>query len=223
MLLNYKKKLVTADSLDIAVSMGMDSVAISYFLSNGRRDLRLHYVNHGTEYAKSAESKFYDYVKWLSDKSKIKITGLVHNEPPSEKLNKEAEFRDFRYGYFDSFFKNKKGINELVVCHHLDDAIESYLMNAFTSATYDRKLPETTQRENYNIIRPFLLTPKENIIKYSSKEFNNLTEWIVEDPSNQDTSIRRNWIRLVIAPQIKEQYAGLPKVVKKLYNEKEGS
>jgi tRNA(Ile)-lysidine synthase len=219
---NYKRSLVKTGTLDVAVSMGSDSVAISNFLSKGSRNLRLHYVNHGTAYAKSVETKFAEYLEFLKKKSKVSITGFIWGDSEKESMSKEAEFREFRYGIFDAFFKTlihpHGDTNQLVVCHHLDDAVESYLMNAFTSASYDRRMPEVTQRPNYEVIRPFLLTPKQVINNSIVTE--DLSQFVVEDPSNKDTSINRNFVRLELIPKIKERYTGIETVVKKHYNER---
>jgi tRNA(Ile)-lysidine synthase len=229
----YKSSLIKAETLDVAVSMGMDSFVMMNFLANGSRNLRLHYVNHGTEYASKAEKNFRDYVSFLKFKGEkygrppIKIEGFVWGDPTKNSMSKEAEFRDFRYGLFDYFFSDKKDTtNQLIVCHHLDDAVESYLMNAFTSASYDRKLPETTDRGTYEVIRPFLMTPKTSILSYyEEKIYAEDKKYLTVDPSNDDTSFKRNFVRLELLPKIKEQYPGIDKVVRKLYinNEKSSS
>lgn len=224
----YKSSLIKAETLDVAVSMGMDSLVMSHFLTQGSRNLRLHYVNHGTEYADKAEENFKQYVaaiEYINSKYKrtpIKIEKYIWGDPTGNPMSKEAEFRDFRYGLFDYFFSTKKDtVNQLVVCHHLEDAVESYLMNAFTSASYDRKLPEVTNRGDYEVIRPFLMTPKSAVKAYYKNIPCGVSGYLTVDPSNSDVKYKRNFVRENLIPKIKEVYPGLEKVVRKLYIENE--
>lgn len=216
-MITFNKSLITSEVVDVALSMGEDSVAVSHFLTNWKKPIRLHYVNHGTEYSKIAESRFYEFCEFLKSKSKVNILEYVWcNSEIGGKLKSEAEFRNFRYDCFDSFFRELPTCdNKLVVCHHLMDAVESYLMNTMTSATYDRTLPVATSRNNYVVVRPFLLTPKPSISKYIDSK--NLREWVVEDPSNSSHDYKRNWVRAELIPLIKTKYPGIEKVVRKIY------
>ena len=104
------------------------------------------------------------------------------------------------------------------MCHHLDDAVESYLMNTFTGKVTGRHpLPISTTRTNYKVLRPFIRTKKKNIIKYA--QHYDLMKWVKEDKSNEDLTIRRNWIRLKLRPEIESEYGSLNKVVAKKYNQ----
>lgn len=220
-MIKFDKSMISpqCERLDVAVSMGSDSVALSYFLSKGRIPIRLHYVNHGTPYADKAQEAFNKYSEFLANNSpSMHVTSVVSYKPSEELPFKEADFRDFRYGYFDAFFNQphiKNKTNQLVVCHHLADAVESYLMSTLTTHENKRILPLETDRGNYKVIRPFILTKKKQIEDFIIR--NDLLKWIVVDPSNLDTSIRRNWIRHVLIPLIKTNYPGIEKVVSKIY------
>lgn len=216
MIIFNKKYFKGVKSINVACSMGSDSVAISYFLANGHRPLTLHYVNHGTPYAPTAEKKFVEYSEFLNKNCKSPVDYVIHKD---ENLNSEsfgeAEFRDFRYSKFDNYFIGKSSDKErLVVCHHLEDAIENFIMSTMTTGTVKRKLNESTERSGYLIVRP-ILTKKESIWRFIKKH--NLKDWIVEDPSNSDVKFKRNWIRHELIPKIKEGYPGIETVVKKMY------
>jgi len=60
-----------------------------------------------------------------------------------------------------------------------------------------------------NVIRPFLLTKKEKLIKWCEKKE---VPWI-EDKSNKNNAFARNRIRNVILPEIKKINPGIQKVV----------
>lgn len=211
-----KEFLEGIDEVNVAVSMGEDSLAISHFFSNGKRPVTLHYVNHGTPYAQLAEDKFLKYVEFLKNESSVEIKGIVHKDEDMDSSDfGEAEFREFRYGKFDSYFKGKDWEKErLVVCHHVEDAIENFIMSVLTTGTTKRLMREAVRREGYCVIRP-ILTSKEYIKNYIKSK--GIEKWVVEDPSNQDVKFKRNWVRKELLPKIREGYPGIEKVVKKLY------
>lgn len=78
--------------------------------------------------------------------------------------------------------------NPVLTAHHMDDSVESYLMRGKPIAPRNR-----------NIVRPFIFTTREDIVNYA---INNI-EW-VDDPSNMDTSYRRNKIRHELLPLMRK-------------------
>lgn len=212
-----RKLFADAKTLNVACSMGEDSVAISHYLANGKRPLILHYVNHGTEYALSAQSKFQEYLEFLRGTARVKVEGVIHRDPSLDSSDfGEAEFREYRYSKFDDYFKNKKDTHQyLIVCHHLGDAVENFIMSMFTAGSTKRQLKEvTTRNAGYTVIRP-ILTTKQDIKDYIKRH--DLEKWVVTDPSNTDNKFKRNWVRNELIPKIKEGYPGIETVVKKLY------
>jgi len=126
------------------------------------------------------------------------ITGSIENSLRINRLN---------------FFKTLNA--NIICCHHINDAVESYVMNMLRGCPEYMPIPVITQLDLYAIIRPFIRTTKADLVKYA--ENNNLQEYIVEDETNVDTSYRRNWIRHDIVPQFSQ--FGLAKIVrKKFYN-----
>lgn len=220
-MMKLNKKLIKTnktDTLFCAVSMGEDSVAMSHYLSQGYRRICLIHINHGTEYADKAQKQFEHYVPWLNSirKSKYPITGIVKNNASYTKGMSESDLRDIRYNLITEAV-NENGlsdINEVVVCHHLGDCVESYLMNCFNGVPEYAPIPIITDRGQCRVIRPFITTPKRDIVNYIQS--NNLSKWVVQDPSNSDTKYsRRNWVRHVIIPEIKKNYVGVETIVRK--------
>jgi tRNA(Ile)-lysidine synthase len=210
-----------SNPVGVGVSMGLDSVVLSHFLFMGGRDLIFIHVNHQTPYSQLADEGFHHYTNFLfKEKEKYPQTKHVNSICLKDKMDttnfKEAGFRDYRYNLFDTFFNtmgDHGSNNQLVICHHLSDAVESYLLNCLSSP--NRKLlPAVTQRKNYKVIRPFLKTRKKAIQEYAEKH--DLLKWVVEDPSNTDTKFRRNWVRHSLIPFIDPQYPGLETLVLKM-------
>jgi tRNA(Ile)-lysidine synthetase-like protein len=154
--------------LYLACSGGVDSVAALHFLISGRRDVSLIHINHGTPMANT-----YEYsVRMLSRIYDIKL------DVYPIKGKTEKDWRDERYKIFESY------TDPVITCHHYDDNLETMIM---------RKRPIPHRRGN--ILRPFLLARKQELIDYAIRH--NLT-W-VEDPTNYDPDYcERNRIREAI-------------------------
>ena len=215
-MINFNKEIMPSvnNSFAIGVSMGEDSVALSHFLAKGGRRMYMMNVNHHTEYGDKASEHFLKYTEFLRETTRSYALGLVLHDQFDNRSPREADFRDYRYGLFDKWLP-LLGINHLVVCHHSGDVVESYIMNTFNGVPEYAPIPSKTNRGDYNVIRPFLNTSKKEITNYIKTH--NLQKWVLEDPSNKDLTIRRNWVRLKLLPEIKTRYPGIEKVAKKAY------
>lgn len=212
-MIQFNNKLVKSDSVSVAVSMGLDSIAGSHFLSNSR-SIQLIHVNHGTPMADLYEDGFVRYVEWLSASSRYSVTSSIGRGTP--KSFSESDLRDVRYSAFTEAM-TKIGNGCLVTCHHLNDCVESYLMNAFNGTPERVPIPSTTLwkegESTFTVVRPFLRTSKDDFRQYA--ESKNIMNFVVEDDTNCDTSYKRNWLRNELIPMIESRYPGLKTVVRK--------
>lgn len=222
-MIKFNKKLIKtpkSETLYVAVSMGEDSVALSLFLARGYRKLCFLHVDHNTEYSSAAAKMFNQFVFELNAERQI-----VHSDNPKPKIEhkilkneldgrdmSEKELRDVRYDLISSAVPSGA---EVIVCHHLQDCVESYLMNCFNGKEEFTPIPARTNRSKYTVVRPFMLTTKESILKFLQSEDILDTGFVVQDPSNEDNNIRRNWVRHVAIPVIKERYVGIDTIVRK--------
>lgn len=99
--------------------------------------------------------------------------------------------------------------------HHLGDAVENYLMNCFHGTPEYLPISWKTEFSNYIINHPFLHTTKQDFIDYA--EENDLMKYVVEDPTNKETTQKRNWIRNEIVPQLEERQMGIETIVRKKF------
>jgi tRNA(Ile)-lysidine synthase len=113
----------------------------------------------------------------------------------------EEFWRDERYDFFDSVRSSF-----IITCHHLDDAVETWLMSSFHGQ--GKLIP---YKRGENIYRPFLMTEKRSIKLYAE---NKNLEWL-EDPSNQHTSFMRNHVRHNIIPHVLKVNPGIRKTIRK--------
>ena len=186
--------------LCVAVSGGADSMAALDFLSKNRNISVLHF-NHKTKFADKAEALVVNYCKNMGFEYTV---GTLSEEMPKG-CSKEDFWRQQRYKFFNENNKNLP----VVTCHHLDDAVETWI---FTSLHGEGRLIPYS-RDIF--IRPFLLTRKLRMEDWCAKR----SVPFIEDPSNYDTRYMRNYIRHTLMPSALNVNPGLHKVVsKKLKN-----
>lgn len=180
--------------LTVAFSGGVDSVAAVDFLRRNH-DVECAFFHHHTKNSEHA----YKFVESFCEDANIKLhVGYISNSKPAKK-SLEEYWRDERYKFLGKF-------DTVVTAHHLNDCIETYLWSSIHGESkiipYNRK----------NVVRPFLLTSKKELIDWCKRK--NLY-WI-EDLSNDDDSFMRNYIRKYLVPHAYHVNPGIEKVIKRL-------
>jgi len=181
----------------VAFSGGVDSVAVVDFLLNGRKRVDLAFFHHGTKTSTSA-LKF--VTEFATERRLILRIGRLSRDRLKEESLEEF-WRNERRDFFATFDQS------VITAHHLDDAIETWI---FTSLHGESRL---IPHASGNVVHPFLITPKKELISWCKKK--NL-KWI-EDESNRDIRFIRNLIRREIVPEALKVNPGLHKVIKKKY------
>ncbi len=105
----------------------------------------------------------------------------------------EESARNARYDLITDFCKNND-IEAVLLAHHIDDKIETFLMNSMrgTGIAGLVSMQENSQMHGINFFRPMLnKLDKMEIVKFMSQ--NNIP-WF-EDATNQSTQFTRNKIR----------------------------
>lgn len=183
----------------VAVSGGVDSMAALNWLNQKSRQssiIEVLHVNHGTEHAHMYDS----FVKHKCEELGLKSTTYHLKDPPQKGESKEKHWRDARYHFFHSYEE------PVILCHNMDDCLEEYIMN-----TMVRGRQGTIPYANKNCIRPFRLWRKKSIIDYANRKG---LDW-VEDPTNSDTSYKRNYIRHKIVHNVLAINPGIWKIVER--------
>jgi tRNA(Ile)-lysidine synthase len=187
------------ETFAIACSGGYDSMAVAhFFIKGGRKPIILH-VNHGTG-NDHAEME----VRNFCSVNKLELYLYKVNPDTKPKAESWEEFwRNERIKAFSTVDM------PVITGHNLNDAMETWLFGAINGQ------PKLIPYNTNNIYRPFLLTPKEDLLAYAEKH--NIT-W-VEDRSNIDTKYARNRIRHNIIPEALKINPGFGKVIIKKYKE----
>mgnify|MGYP005649568029 FL=1 len=179
----------------IAVSGGIDSMASLDFLRRAHDVVVLHY-NHGTPYAPKAEALVRAYC--IEHKLTI-VLGRCEEEMPAG-VSKEAWWRDRRY----EFFTEATDL-PIITAHHLDDQVETYLFTALNGN------PFLIPHKRDQFIRPFITTEKTDFTLWCVRK----GVPTIDDPSNEDTKYRRNYIRHTLMPHVLNINPGIKKVIRK--------
>jgi tRNA(Ile)-lysidine synthase len=188
---NIKPKSISA----IACSGGIDSMVLLDFLNkNHKRDVL--FFHHGTE---TSEKAFH----FLTDYCARKEYNLVVGRIESTKIigSAEAFWREHRYKFLNAYNGN------VATAHHLNDAVETWLFTSFHGN--GRVIPPI----NKNVVRPFILVPKSEIVKYQAKH--NIP--YIDDKTNNDVCHARNRIRNNIMKEVLKINPGINKVIFKKY------
>lgn len=180
----------------IACSGGIDSMVVSHFLLQGRRNVRLAFFNHDTSHSKQAQK----FVENYAHQNNLDLF-LGRVKGVKGRRSMEEFWRDERYSFF-----NRIDTDFMITCHHLDDAVETWVMSAMHG-----KCKLIPYKRGENIFRPFLMTSKNTIKQYAEKK---QIEW-VEDPSNVRTEYIRNHIRHTLMPGILKVNPGIRTTIRK--------
>ena len=169
----------------VAVSYGPDSMALLSMLIKEKYKVVVCHIN----YHKRAESELEEQgLIAFCKKNKIKLHVLRADNPPAH-VNFQAWARDVRYRFFKEIY-DKYSSDALLVAHHKDDDLETFLMQKkkllrFYGIMHARTL------YGMNVIRPLLKYRKHELKEYC---INNDIPFAIDDSNNHD-DYERNRIR----------------------------
>ncbi len=146
----------------LACSYGPDSMFLSEALRNEGYNYSIAHVNYHFRKESDAEEKAlreYCY--------KYNIVLYVSNNTDAIVSNLEEEAREIRYKFFKSVY-DRDGFDALLVAHHKDDHLETYLLQKQRKnlPIFYGISPETTIN-GMVVIRPLLDIYKEDILKFN--------------------------------------------------------
>ncbi|MBT1707670.1 tRNA lysidine(34) synthetase TilS [Fulvivirgaceae bacterium PWU5] len=124
----------------------------------------------------------------------------------TEGLSIQLAARALRYAWFEEV-RVREGFDRIATAHHLNDALETVLLNWTRSANPDGLAGIPVQQGA--IIRPLLFATRAAVEAYAAfKDF----AWR-EDASNQTDDYARNFIRHQVVPRLKELNPSLEQTV----------
>lgn len=186
----------------LAVSGGIDSMVLMHLFQQLNYDIKIAHCNFQLRGKESDADEL--FVKVKSEKLKVKsyfIRFDTENYSKENKLSIQLAARKLRYQWFQELLLENQ-LDYLVTAHHLDDNVETLLIN-FTRGTGLEGLTGIPA-QNGNIIRPLLAFSRLEIENYALE---NEIQWR-EDSSNASDKYFRNKLRHVIVPILKELNTG---------------
>lgn len=185
------------DNYVIAYSGGVDSqVLLHAFAKIVPEKVVAFHVNHGiSDNAKTWQDFCATTSQSLSVDFKFEKFNLLGES------NLEDKARKARYGAFESVMNDR---TVLVTGHHMDDQVETFMLNLMRGAGLDglSAMPEMKSFGDGFHGRPFLSIGKEALTEYAVSEG---LQW-VEDESNKDNVYDRNFIRNEVVPLLKTRW-----------------
>lgn len=170
----------------LACSFGPDSMALFVMLLNEGYKFDVAHVNYHFRKASDLEEQGLTlYCKQHN------VRCYIFDNKKKVTSNLEEEARNIRYTFFKSLIEEYH-FDALLVAHHLDDNIETYLLQKqrnILPSYYGLK--EENQILDMKVIRPLLLYEKQELMNFCNKED---VPYMI-DESNADVSLQRNKIR----------------------------
>lgn len=211
-LLGSFKEYITAESLFrqgeilvLAVSGGVDSVVLCELCRQAGYKFIIAHCNFQLRGDESRRDQ--DFVKALGNKYQTEVLIKAFETGKYAVLNKvsiQEAARRLRYGWFsklsDDLLVKKGSPVRILTAHHLDDNIETLLLNLFRGtgiAGMRGMLPD-----NGKIIRPLLFAKKKDLLVFAQNQHLSF----VEDSSNLSDKYSRNYFRNQVIPLIQQIY-----------------
>ncbi len=199
---NLTKLLLDKKSIVIALSGGIDSIALACILLNLKNELNLKliacYINHNLRGIESIAEEF--FVSNFCKKNNLPLYKLKIKKTTWDELEKESfemAARRIRYDFFNKILNEKK-FDYIATAHNFNDKIETFLMQLFRAGSIStlRSIPS----KKNNIIRPLLKITRKEIENYISE---NSIQYI-KDSTNDKNIFKRNIVRNKLIKIFKE-------------------
>ncbi len=192
------KLIEEGDKVLAAVSGGPDSVCLLDILFKLKEELNFqlaaaHY-NHCLRDTAERDQKF---VEDLCSAYGVELF-YGRGKPKDAGFGLEDAARRARYRFLEETAKNK-GFNKIALGHTLSDNVENLFIRIIRGAGLEGLKGMLPKRDLY--IRPLLEVTRKEVLKYLAQ--NNLN--YMEDETNRDITILRNWIRHRLIPVLKER------------------
>jgi len=192
--IDRQQLLCHGDKTLIAISGGLDSVAMAQLFFEAEFPFAFAHVNFGLRGIDSDEDE--EFVIQLAEKYGVEchVKRMDTTEFALEhKLSIQMAARELRYTWFQELAL-KFHYQKIATAHHWDDSVETVLLN-LAKGTGIRGMHGILAKKG-NLIRPLLFANKEDLKNYANEV--NLA-WR-EDASNESDKYQRNYIRHTLVP-----------------------
>ena len=226
--LRRQELLKAGDRVGVAVSGGIDSLALLRLLIELRGDLGMVlcvvHFNHKLRGAESdADEQFVAELARVHDLELHSDSDDVAGHAREESVSVEAAARELRYGFFryllgqdresenpDLKVRTRTHLDKIATGHTLDDQAETVLMRMIRGAglrglggIYPRMPVEDDDGDLCGeIVRPLLAFRRSELEQY----LNDIGQTWREDSTNADASLTRNRVRQLVLPLLEKDF-----------------
>jgi tRNA(Ile)-lysidine synthase len=189
-----------SDKLLLAVSGGADSIVLCELCQQAGFDFVIAHCNFQLRKAESLRDE--DFVRQLAGKygKEVFVRRFETQQYAAErKISIQVAARELRYAWFHELIDSSTA-RYILTAHHLDDNIETLLMNFF-KGTGISGLRGILPKQG-KLLRPLLFAGKDELKQFAVS--NNLS-WM-EDSSNESDKYTRNYFRHRVIPLVQTQY-----------------
>jgi len=192
----YKKD----EKIILACSTWADSMFLLYHIlqTDYKNNIVACYFNHNTRDQCKLEENFLQNL-WEKEWFTVEVAECdfkkIKKLYPSKSFEELA--REKRYQFFDTVC-HLYNTDKVILAHHLDDRIETYIFNMLRGSKLTGLINMT--ESSWNIFRPLLWIEKSEILQYLQEC--KLTYF--EDESNASNEHTRNFIRNELLPKFEQ-------------------
>lgn len=201
----------------LGFSGGVDSTCLLHALKHQGVSFHALHVNHQLQ---SSSNEWAEHCAQVCSELDVPFEALRVEVSQCEGLGLEGQARQARYRAIFQWME-ARGHRLLMCAHHLDDQLETIMiqllrgsglrgvggMRLLAPAGVDGHLHPEIQ-----VVRPLLRCSKQTLLAYAREHGLRC----VEDPSNLDTTLRRNWIRQELLPNMRSHYPQTPQALLRL-------
>ena len=213
---DFKRQAPLPACFVVGYSGGVDSTVLLHALLATGVPVHAVHVNHQIQ---QQANTWELHCKTQCEEWGVPFTALRVDVEPGD-LGLEGQARVVRYRAIFNWMKANQH-TVLLCAHHLDDQLETVLLQLLRGSGLrgvggmrqigpvgvDRHLhPELL------LCRPLLNCSKTSLLEYAS--LHQLQH--IQDPSNNDTTLRRNWVRHELLPSLEEHFPQSPKALLQL-------
>lgn len=189
------------DRLLLAVSGGLDSAVLCELLHQAGFDFTIAHCNFRLRGAESDRDEAFVQQLGRQYGREVLVQHFDTGKYAAErKLSIQSAAREMRYDWFRQVIGGWGGRGLILTAHHLDDNIETMVMNFFRGTGLSGLRGMLPRQEN--IVRPLLFASRSQLLRFAEES---RLSW-VEDSSNESDKYTRNFFRHQVLPMVERAY-----------------
>ena len=202
--------LLDAPRWYVAFSGGIDSTVLLHLLNSWCRrnpdspPLGAIHVNHGLH---PEAREWQQHCEWVCRLLQLPLACHAVEVLPCARGLEDAA-RSARYGLFE---EQLQAGDVLFLGHHADDQVETFFLRLMRGAGVRglAAMPASRALGRGRLVRPLLQLPRSRLEEYAAAH----ELHCIEDPSNSDTSLDRNFLRRDVLPLLAARWPGYRQTV----------